>query len=103
MADDQIAIPTKRRRISDLNSSSQIVPCDECIRIQLKLIKAEGYTEFLTSKSSKQAEHIKQQAIQIKLLEKNIKQLVKENQELKDKINQKANIVSVKFSLSSNF
>lgn len=97
MADDQTIaiIPINRRRNSEL-SSSQVVPCNECIRIQLKLIKAEGYIEFLTAKSSNQAEKNKQQANQIKLLKKNFKQLQNENQELKNKIKQNENLVSVK-------
>lgn len=96
MADGQTVafIPTKRRRNSNL--SSQVVPCDECIRVQLKLIKAEGQIDILTTKCSKQAEKINQQAKQIKQLQKNIKQSMNENQRLEKKIEKNQNLVSVK-------
>lgn len=100
MADDQTVaiIPSKRRLISssEVVSSSQVVPCDECIRIQLKLIKAEGQIEFLNRKTIKQGEKIKDQSNQIKLLQKDIKKLSNENQLLENKIEQNKNLVSVK-------
>lgn len=98
MADDQTVaiLPAKRKRNSNL-SSSQVVPCDECIRIQLKLIKTEGQIDILTAKCSKQAEKIDQLSNQIKQLQKNVKQLVSEKQQLENRINQNQNLVSVKY------
>lgn len=97
MADNQ-TVASKRRRISDLGSSNRVVPCNECIRIQLKLIKAEGNVDVLTTKCSKHVEKIQHQANQIKQLQKTIKQLSIENQQLKNKFEQdeqRRNIVSI--------
>lgn len=98
MADNQTAalLPAKRKRDSNL-SSSQVVLCDECIRIQLKLIRAEGQIDMLTAKSTKQAEKINQLSNQIKQLQKSIKQLENQKRQLENKINQNQNLVSKEF------
>lgn len=96
MADNQTVsgIPAKRSRTLDPRCS-QIVPCEECIQIQLRLIKAEGSIELLTKKCNKQAESINQQKNQIKRLEKHIKQVENHNKELQIQIKQIQSLYNV--------
>lgn len=93
MANNQAA---KRRRLSQSNF---VVPCDECIRIQLKLIKAEGLIEFLTAKCNKQAEKIKHQSNQIKSYEIQTKKLMKKKMQLEDKLTQIEIPVSCRYKI----
>lgn len=96
MAENQTVASTlgKRRRITP-SGSNQVVPCNECIRIQLKLIKSEGRTEFLEKKSNKQAEKIKDLVSQIKLLERRVQQVEHEKQQLVNEMKQNKSVVSV--------
>lgn len=84
MADNQ----AKRRCLSSIqpnnqtnqsiNQSNFVVPCNECIRIQLLLIKAEAKIELLTKKCNRQAEKIEKQANEIKSIKIQSKKLAKE-------------------------